>query len=156
MKKRILSLLGVMVILASMLLLGACKPKKPSGDNNGNNNGSNNGIISLENVRNTTYKRYSWGDPTDTTRPDVKKKIDWIYEQTGVKEVSFTALKSAAFHPGMATAVIHKDVVVGVESGDTSDKLYGVAIDIGTTTVVCALIDMLTGKEFSNASMISV
>lgn len=32
---------------------------------------------------------------------------------------------------------------------------YGVAIDIGTTTVVCALVDMSTGKEIANASQIN-
>ena len=80
---------------------------------------------------------------------------DQILEQTGVRAVSFTALKDAVFHPGMATAVIHNGTVIGVEAGDTTEKLYGVAIDIGTTTVVCALIDMLTGKELANASMIN-
>ena len=80
---------------------------------------------------------------------------DQIKEQTGASDVSFTALKAAAFQPGAATAVIHNNEVVGIEEGDTADKLYGVAIDIGTTTVVCALIDMLTGKELSNASMIN-
>ena len=114
MKKRILSLLGVMVILASMLLLGACKPKKPSGDNNGNNNGSNNGIISLENVRNTTFKRYSWGDPTDTTHPDVKKKIDWIYEQTGVKEE----------HVRIAYGQMDMKYVLDISADNAPDALY--------------------------------
>ena len=33
--------------------------------------------------------------------------------------------------------------------------MYGVAVDIGTTTVVCTLIDMLTGKELAHASMIN-
>lgn len=80
---------------------------------------------------------------------------DQIKEQTGAKEVSFKVLQSAAFHPGMATAVIHNDTVIGVEAGDTTEVLYGVVIDIGTTTVVCALIDMVSGKELANASMIN-
>lgn len=42
-----------------------------------------------------------------------------------------------------------------VENREASEKFYGVAIDIGTTTVVCALVDMLTGREISNASMIN-
>ena len=35
-----------------------------------------------------------------------------------------------------------------LEEGDTTDSMYGIAIDIGTTTVVTALIDMLTGKDW--------
>ena len=42
-----------------------------------------------------------------------------------------------------------------LEEGDTTDSMYGIAIDIGTTTVVTALIDMLTGKELADSSMIN-
>lgn len=38
---------------------------------------------------------------------------------------------------------------------DVYENGYGVAIDIGTTTVVTALIDLQTGKEIANASMIN-
>lgn len=38
---------------------------------------------------------------------------------------------------------------------DVYESGYGVAIDIGTTTVVTALIDLQTGKEIANASMIN-
>lgn len=78
-----------------------------------------------------------------------------IKEQTGLKEVDFLALQNTVFIPGMITAVIRDNKVIGIENGDTTEKVYGVAIDIGTTTVVCALIDMLTGKELANASMIN-
>ncbi|UCD92015.1 MAG: DUF4445 domain-containing protein [Methanobacteriota archaeon] len=36
--------------------------------------------------------------------------------------------------------------VVDIESGDTTRKLYGVAVDIGTTTVVVELVDLNTGE----------
>jgi len=35
---------------------------------------------------------------------------------------------------------------VALEPGDTTDKIYGVALDIGTTTVVARLINMITGQ----------
>lgn len=38
---------------------------------------------------------------------------------------------------------------------DEHESGYGVAIDIGTTTVVTALIELSTGKEIANASMIN-
>lgn len=79
---------------------------------------------------------------------------DQIKNQTGSKIV-FQGLKNARFYDGKVTAVLHGAEVIQVEDGDTTDSLYGVAIDIGTTTVVCTLIDMLTGKELAHASMIN-
>lgn len=37
--------------------------------------------------------------------------------------------------------------ILDVEMGDNSRKAYGVAIDIGTTTVVCYLMDLTTGQQ---------
>jgi len=45
------------------------------------------------------------------------------------------------------TAVIHEHELIEVEGGNTTDLLYGVAIDIGTTTIVGVLIDLNTGDE---------
>jgi len=36
---------------------------------------------------------------------------------------------------------------MAVEAGDTRDKLYGIAFDIGTTTIVGYLIHITTFKE---------
>ena len=44
---------------------------------------------------------------------------------------------------------------MALEPGDQTDYLYGAAIDIGTTTVVTSLIDMMTGKEMGTASRIN-
>ena len=79
---------------------------------------------------------------------------DQIKAQVG-RELNFDGLKASKFIPGTTTVVLHGNDVIQVEPGDTTGVLYGVAIDIGTTTVVCTLIDMLTGKELANASMIN-
>ncbi len=42
--------------------------------------------------------------------------------------------------------------ITRVDPGDTSDRLLGVAIDIGTTTVVADLVDLKTGKTLGTAS----
>lgn len=47
----------------------------------------------------------------------------------------------------MVTAVIINDEIVTVESGDTTNRLLGVGIDIGTTTVAAYLIDLTNGKR---------
>lgn len=45
------------------------------------------------------------------------------------------------------TAVIRNERIVGIEEDDTTGKLYGAALDIGTTTVVLSLVNMVSGKE---------
>ena len=42
--------------------------------------------------------------------------------------------------------------ITRVDSGDTSKRVLGIAVDIGTTTVVVDLIDLLTGKILGTAS----
>ena len=44
------------------------------------------------------------------------------------------------------------DRIIAVEPGDTTDRLYGLAVDIGTTTVCGILIDLNTGKVIAEAS----
>ncbi len=36
--------------------------------------------------------------------------------------------------------------VINIEGGDTSESLFGLCVDIGTTTIVVELVDLLTGK----------
>ena len=43
------------------------------------------------------------------------------------------------------TAVIVDDVLIGVEPGDTTARRFGIAFDLGTTTVVATLLDLSTG-----------
>lgn len=74
---------------------------------------------------------------------------------TGYLGFDFTALREHSMLPGDYTAVIHNGKVIALEPGDTTDALYGVAIDIGTTTVVCSLVDMHTGEELGHASEIN-
>jgi uncharacterized 2Fe-2S/4Fe-4S cluster protein (DUF4445 family) len=42
--------------------------------------------------------------------------------------------------------------LIDIEAGDTSGRLYGVAVDIGTTTVVCALVDLISGRIIDTSS----
>ena len=80
---------------------------------------------------------------------------DQILEETGTECFEYEALHEHAMTPGEYTAVMHDGRVIALEPGDTTDSLYGVAIDIGTTTVVCSLIDMNTGEELGHASEIN-
>jgi len=50
------------------------------------------------------------------------------------------------------TAVIAGDRLIDFQPGDTTDACYGVAFDIGTTTVVGALLDLTDGDELAVAA----
>ncbi len=43
------------------------------------------------------------------------------------------------------TATVFEEKILEIESGDTTKKLYGVAVDVGTTSVAIALIDLNQG-----------
>ncbi len=56
---------------------------------------------------------------------------------------------------GSATAVMRDNVLMAVESGNTVDQCYGVAIDLGTTTVVASLVDLNDGRELARAATVN-
>jgi len=50
------------------------------------------------------------------------------------------------------TLVTEAGELIAVESGDSTDRNFGVAIDMGTTTVVGMLVDLNTGKQLAIAA----
>ncbi|MGO8883462.1 MAG: ASKHA domain-containing protein [Streptosporangiaceae bacterium] len=53
------------------------------------------------------------------------------------------------------TAVIVDDVLIDVQAGDTTSSLYGIAFDLGTTTVVATLLDLSTGTPQAVSSVLN-
>ena len=53
------------------------------------------------------------------------------------------------------TAVVVDDVLIAVEPGDTTDRRFGIAFDLGTTTVVATLLDLGTGTPVAVASALN-
>jgi len=53
------------------------------------------------------------------------------------------------------TSVIVDEVLIDVQPGDTTDRRYGIAFDLGTTTVVATLLDLSTGTPMAVGSMLS-
>src|SRR5690606_24406192 len=51
------------------------------------------------------------------------------------------------FNDFKVTAVLYYDDIVEIEPGDTESINYGIAIDVGTTTIVGFLINLNTGEE---------
>jgi uncharacterized 2Fe-2S/4Fe-4S cluster protein (DUF4445 family) len=53
------------------------------------------------------------------------------------------------------TAVIVDEALIDVEPGDTTERRFAVAFDLGTTTVVATLVDVSTGTPVAVASMLN-
>jgi uncharacterized 2Fe-2S/4Fe-4S cluster protein (DUF4445 family) len=53
------------------------------------------------------------------------------------------------------TAVVCDDELIDVEPGDTAERRYALAFDLGTTTVVANLLDLETGQPLAVRSMLN-
>ncbi|MCF7791398.1 MAG: ASKHA domain-containing protein [Victivallales bacterium] len=51
------------------------------------------------------------------------------------------------------TVTSYNNEIISIDNGDTTKYKYGVAIDIGTTTVACYLMDLNTGEQLSVQSI---
>jgi uncharacterized 2Fe-2S/4Fe-4S cluster protein (DUF4445 family) len=78
---------------------------------------------------------------------DLELRVD-----LGVLRSIGSVLRSADYR---VTAVIVDDVLIDVQPGDTTARLYGIAFDLGTTTVVATLLDLATGTPLAVASMLN-
>ena len=47
------------------------------------------------------------------------------------------------------TVILYNNEIINVENGDTTKSSYGIAFDVGTTTVAGYLVDLNTGEELS-------
>ncbi len=53
------------------------------------------------------------------------------------------------------TAVVVDEALIDLEPGDTSVRIFGIAFDLGTTTVVATLLDLVTGTPVAVASKLN-
>jgi len=53
------------------------------------------------------------------------------------------------------TAVCHGNRILSLEPGDTTDVNLGLAVDVGTTTVVAGLVNLINGQTLATASQIN-
>jgi uncharacterized 2Fe-2S/4Fe-4S cluster protein (DUF4445 family) len=53
------------------------------------------------------------------------------------------------------TEVYRDGNLIATEHGDTLQQVYGLAVDIGTTTLVVSLVDLLTGQELATAGALN-
>ncbi|NLI92657.1 MAG: DUF4445 domain-containing protein [Peptococcaceae bacterium] len=101
-----------------------------------------------------------WKKSLTVAEPELrtqKSDLTRLYEAFGqVLPLTYTALKSLpqVLRPGRnpVTAVYTDDQILSLEEGNTENQLFGLAVDIGTTTVVAALMDLITGNVLGVAS----
>ncbi len=89
-------------------------------------------------------------------RGDSQRLLDELARHGQRVNLSLAARRDLAVHlresDFAVTAVLIADECVAVEPGDTASLNYGIAFDIGTTSVVGALMDLNHGAELAVAS----
>lgn len=56
---------------------------------------------------------------------------------------------------GRLTVTTFRDRIIDVEPGDTSERMYGMAFDVGTTSVVGSLVDLRTGEQLASVGAVN-
>jgi uncharacterized 2Fe-2S/4Fe-4S cluster protein (DUF4445 family) len=88
-------------------------------------------------------------------RADTERFFDVARERTGLKldSMAYDALKALprVLREGewKVTLTARDGEVIAVEPGDTKARLYGFAIDIGTTKIAGYLVDLNTGRNIA-------
>jgi uncharacterized 2Fe-2S/4Fe-4S cluster protein (DUF4445 family) len=110
-------------------------------------------------LRPAVQKRYvELVEPTlEDQRSDLVRLLDAIDDLEPVPDLYALrrlpkVLREADFK---VTAVIVDEALIDVEPGDTTAARYAIAFDLGTTTVVATLLDLVTGTPVSVASMLN-
>jgi uncharacterized 2Fe-2S/4Fe-4S cluster protein (DUF4445 family) len=89
-------------------------------------------------------------------RTDVERLRDALTDLDLRVDLAAVRGLSRAMRAGpQVTAVVVDDVLIDVEPGDTTERRFGVAFDLGTTTVVATLLDLATGTPAAVASMLN-
>ncbi|NLJ41988.1 MAG: DUF4445 domain-containing protein, partial [Clostridiales bacterium] len=93
----------------------------------------------------------------DDQRDDLKRLADALaLESPAISLSLLQRLPKILRESGFKVTISYDgDTILNVENGDTSKDVYGIAIDIGTTTVVCYLMDLVTGRQLDAASALN-
>ncbi len=94
------------------------------------------------------------------TRPTIKDQVadlDRILNRlpVGTKaDVKLIKLIPALFREAgyCVTSVVQEDELIALEKGNTISEMYGVALDVGTTSVAGYLVDLVDGKVIASIS----
>ncbi len=101
-------------------------------------------------------------EPTlDDPRSDVDRIMDYLYENFNLSNLNmdYYLLKNLAKILREAewkfTVAIWQNTIINIDINDTTDRVFGYAVDIGTTKLAGYLIDLLTGKVVAAGSLMN-
>ena len=109
-----------------------------------------------------THLHYVEIEPPDMAKPqgDLDRVIQHLGEKWGIVDVLVDVAVLPDAQPALikggykATVAVHQDGgrprIVGVWPG-YRERLFGVAIDIGSTTIACHLVDLMSGRTVASA-----
>ena len=109
-----------------------------------------------------THLHYVEIEPPDMAKPqgDLDRVIQHLGEKWGIADVLVDVAVLPDAQPALikggykATVAVHQDGgrprIVGVWPG-YRERLFGVAIDIGSTTIACHLVDLMSGRTVASA-----
>lgn len=99
--------------------------------------------------------------PTEAHPQADRERILHELERKGFQNVSMTLFALRSLYPlcrehgwDITVTLVHKDsqtFVTAIEAGDTTASHYGLAVDLGSTTVVMQIVNMNTGDVLSEA-----
>ena len=93
----------------------------------------------------------------DDQRPDLQRVLDGLddlepYASLELLRALGGTLRKAQFD---VTAVVCDRELIALEPGDTTDRRFAIAFDLGTTTVVATLLDLESGQPAAVRSMLN-
>jgi uncharacterized 2Fe-2S/4Fe-4S cluster protein (DUF4445 family) len=110
-------------------------------------------------LRPAVQKRYVELEPPSLAdqRPDLTRLLDAVEDLEPTPDLHAlrrlpSVLREADYK---VTAVVVDEALVDVEPGDTTERRFAIAFDLGTTTVVATLVDLGTGTPVAVASMLN-
>jgi len=93
-------------------------------------------------------------------RPDFERLRDSLKKEQGYKklEVNYELLKELPdilrdANWDLTVTILNDHVIIAAEAGDTSNKLLGLAIDVGTSKIVGYVVDLMTGQTVGVGSI---
>lgn len=100
--------------------------------------------------------RKQYVELTPPSRDDSLADLERLEEAVGSLKVPLETLRILTAHLRGAsfrgTAVIAHDTLIDFEEGNTEDRSFSVAVDIGTTTLAASLMDLTTGDVCASTS----
>ena len=103
--------------------------------------------------------------PKDEDSRSDQLRIRQALEALGYENITFPLTTLAAMYPlcreagyQITVSLVCRQpdwVVTGIESGDTTDRHYGLAVDYGSTTIVMQLVDLNSGNIIAEEKLVN-